>query len=109
MSRGNSVGDICYLRSFYITCITKEMFDLKNEGEGQGVQHSQWCHSMVNINLYKSHMTHFSYPSSLLLKFRSSSGWTILNDGVRWRIVSYIQVIAHIFELPLKILNVSNV
>ena len=31
------------------------MFDLENEGQGYEVQHSQWFHSMANINLYKSH------------------------------------------------------
>ena len=31
------------------------MFDLENEGQGQGVQHAQRYHSMANINLYKSH------------------------------------------------------
>ena len=30
------------------------MFDIENERQGHGVQHSQLAHSMVNINLYKS-------------------------------------------------------
>ena len=29
------------------------MFECENEGQGQRVQHSQWCYSIVNINLYK--------------------------------------------------------
>ena len=35
----------------------KKMFYLKNEGQGHRVQHSQWSHSMANINLYKSHIS----------------------------------------------------
>ena len=35
------------------------MFDLENEGKGHRVQHSQWYHSMANINLCKSHMMNF--------------------------------------------------
>ena len=32
------------------------MFDFENEGQGHGVQHSQWCHSMVNNNMHKIYM-----------------------------------------------------
>ena len=28
----------------------KKTFDLENEGKDHGVQHSQWCHMMANIN-----------------------------------------------------------
>ena len=31
----------------------KKISDIENEGQGHGVQHSQWFHSMANINLYK--------------------------------------------------------
>ena len=34
-------------------------FYLENEGQGYEVQHSQWCHSMANINIYKRH--HITY------------------------------------------------
>ena len=33
----------------------KQTFDHENEGQGHGVQHSQWFRSIENINLYKSH------------------------------------------------------
>ena len=36
------------------------MFDRENECQGQVEQRSQWCHSMANINLCESHMTHFA-------------------------------------------------
>ena len=32
----------------------KKIFDFENEGQGREVQHSQWRHSMANINLCKS-------------------------------------------------------
>ena len=41
------------------------MFDFENEEQGHRIkQHSQCCHSMANINLCKSLMTHF-YVRSL--------------------------------------------
>ena len=36
----------------------KKMYHL--ETEGYGVQYSPWCHSMVDINLCRSHITHFA-------------------------------------------------
>ena len=42
----------------------RKMFDLENEGQSHGVQHSQWSHSMVNINLYRSHTFAFFASSS---------------------------------------------
>ena len=52
----------------------KKMFDLENEDQGHGVQHSQWCHSMTNITLCKSHMTDFviSLTVSEILTFQIS-------------------------------------
>ena len=35
------------------------MFDHENEGQSDGVQHSQWSHSMENINLYKRRTSQF--------------------------------------------------
>ena len=43
--------------------LTFQMFDLANLGQGLRAQHSQWWHSMANINLCKSHCTNF-YVSS---------------------------------------------
>ena len=38
------------------------MFDLEDEGQGHGLQHSQWCHSMANISIYKrSHYAFLHY------------------------------------------------
>ena len=34
-------------------------FDLENEGQGHGVQHFHWSHSMANINLYEGHTCAF--------------------------------------------------
>ena len=31
-----------------------QMFELENIGQGRRVQHSKWCYSMTDINLYKS-------------------------------------------------------
>ena len=39
----------------FLSMHNKEMFDLENIGKGHGAQHSQWSHSIANINLYKSH------------------------------------------------------
>ena len=36
------------------------MFDIDNEGQCHGVQHSPWCYSMANNNLYKVTLEHFS-------------------------------------------------
>ena len=35
------------------------MFDLRNESEGHELQQLRWCQSMANVDLCKSHMTHF--------------------------------------------------
>ena len=35
------------------------MFDLENDCQGHGVQYSHWRHSMANINVCKTHWTHF--------------------------------------------------
>ena len=32
------------------------MLEREIEGEIHGLQHSQWCLSMANINIYKRHM-----------------------------------------------------
>ena len=39
-------------RISYNYIITRK-FDLNNIDQGHDAQHSQWCHSMVNINVYK--------------------------------------------------------
>ena len=36
--------------------IKLENFDLEKLGQGHGVQHSQWCHSMENIKIYKCYI-----------------------------------------------------
>ena len=33
----------------------KTMFDLEHEGQGHGVQHLQWIHSMANIKVILEH------------------------------------------------------
>ena len=48
------------------------MFDLEIEGQDNGIQHSQWCRSTENINLYKSHTLAFcgSSPFSRYSRFK---------------------------------------
>ena len=41
----------------------RKMFDLENEGQSHGVQQLPCCHSMANINLYKSHTWAFRVNS----------------------------------------------
>ena len=55
VSRIKSAGDTAALPVQFLnnTCIN--CFDLENEGQDRGVQHSSWCYSMANVNLYKSH------------------------------------------------------
>ena len=50
---------------FFYQIHDKKIFDLGNKGQDQEVLHSQWCYSMTNINLAKSHMTHFSIASTV--------------------------------------------
>ena len=46
----------------------KKMFNLENEGHGHGVQQSQWCHSMANIqNLYKIVWLIFAKAKSVMV------------------------------------------
>ena len=35
----------------------KKLFDLENEGQSDGAPHSQLCHTMENIKIYKIHYT----------------------------------------------------
>ena len=46
-----------YNTVFYI--FTFEIFDLEKPGQGQRVQHSQWCHSIANIEIYKFRLLQF--------------------------------------------------
>ena len=45
---------VCILRIFFSKW-PLEMSDLKNVGQGYGVQYPQWSNFMENINLYKTH------------------------------------------------------
>ena len=38
----------------------EKMFDLGSGSQGHGVQHSQWCYSMANSYLCKSHLATFA-------------------------------------------------
>ena len=40
--------------------LTFQIFDLQNLGQGHQLHNLQWCHSVANINLYKSHSSHFT-------------------------------------------------
>ena len=52
LSDGNS--NVCIFIAFTYQNSHLKM-KLENLGLGHGLQHSQWSHSMANINLYKSH------------------------------------------------------
>ena len=41
------------LPSVYLSKLLLGMFDLEHLGQGQGVQFSQWRHSMANVKIYK--------------------------------------------------------
>ena len=53
------------------------MFDLENEGQGKGVNNSQWCQSMVNINLDKSYMMHYCNGSHRFQDVNVSNVWPL--------------------------------
>ena len=53
----------------------KKMFDIENEGQGHGVQHSQWFHSIANINLYKRHTRAFFASSHRFWDIYISKLW----------------------------------
>ena len=57
--RGKSAGTHAACAFFYKQMHKKKMFDLENEGQRHGVQHSSWCHSMAKINLCKSYTSTF--------------------------------------------------
>ena len=39
---------------FFPKLLAFQMFDLENYlGQDRGLQHSQWCHSIASINVYK--------------------------------------------------------
>ena len=40
--------------------LTFQMFDLEKVGHGHGVQLSQWCNLLANINIHKNHLMHFT-------------------------------------------------
>ena len=55
------------------------MFDLENEDQGHGVQHSQWSHSMANIStIVKVILKHFSLVLTVfkLLTFQNVWHWS---------------------------------
>ena len=43
--------------------LTSPIFGIENVGQSHAVQHSQWCHSIANIRIYKHHFRLF-YSSS---------------------------------------------
>ena len=57
------------------------MSDLEDEGQCHGVQHLQWRHSMANINLCKSHCTHFWDSSVIVILTFKMCGLVNLGQG----------------------------
>ena len=53
------------------------MSDLENEGQGHWIQQWQWCHLMVNINLYKVIIEHISLAVTVseIVIFLNSWPW----------------------------------
>ena len=56
------------------------VFDLKDEGQGHGVQHSQCSYLRADINLYKSHIWEFFVSSHRCKIFTLQNAWS----GRRW-------------------------
>ena len=59
----NLQGSYAVGTNFLLPMFNKKMFDLTNEGQGNTVQHSQRRHSIMNINLGRSHRMHFCNSS----------------------------------------------
>ena len=55
--------------------LTFQICDLENLGQGHTGQHSQWSHSMANINLYKCHTTSFSLALTVFEIFTFRNAW----------------------------------
>ena len=55
----------------------KKMFDFENEGQGHGVQHSPWCHSMALSTTIKVIFEHFSLALTVfeIFTFKNLSPW----------------------------------
>ena len=86
------------------------MFDLVNEGQGHWVEHSQWFHSMANINLYESQTWAFFASSHRFRDVHISKcltvkilvkviDYSIRSYPTRWRISTCIKVIRRIFAV----------
>ena len=86
--------DSRYYILYFLKCC-----DLENIGQGHDVQHSQWRHSMTNINLYKSRIEHFALAITVfpdILLYNSTNCYlenqvkvmmhNIRNDVIRWQI-----------------------
>ena len=63
-------GTSTVIAQFLLQMHNKKMFDLGNECQSDGAQHSEWCRSIANIKLYTSYSTRF-YTRSY--RFRNSS------------------------------------
>ena len=107
--------------SAYLPKYLLEKFDLENVGQGHGVQHSQWSYSIVNINLYKVIIEHFSlaltgFRNIHILKFvilKMQVKVMIYNSrsgAIRWQIHDYLMAVV-MFALSHRFrdFNVSNV
>ena len=64
-----------FVRALIVSQIlTFQILDLENVGKYRRVQHSQWHHSVTNINLYESRSMHF-YAS--IHRFRDVKVWNV--------------------------------
>ena len=70
-----------------------EIFDIEELGQGQRVQHSQLCHSMANVEIYKYHLLQFRISfhrfrdidiwSLTLKRYVKVTQYNIRNDAIR--------------------------
>ena len=56
-----------FLRQLAPEMLAFPIFDLENLGHDRGEQHSQCCHWMANVTLYKSHVQHSFFKLSLMV------------------------------------------
>ena len=90
-----------------------QIFYFQKVGQGHEGQFWQWCHSMVNINVYKSRPMHL-YANSYLFRdinisnskpYVRSQKYDFRNDTIRWQMSKSTKVVPFIFALALTISN----
>ena len=109
-NRGKSAEKFAIFAHICIANAIKKMFDLENEGNGNGLRNS-YC-SIANIKINKSQSTHHctlrlylhvqGQPFDLE-RVSKVAEYTIGNDANRWRISTSMKVLVRIYLLPFTI------